>query len=473
MSDMRAFIQEIINQNSPLQARQIASIAKDCADFGAQVYIVGGSVRDFFLSLPVKDIDIEVHGIDGERLAQILARYGVVDYVGKSFGVFRIHGIDIDWSLPRKDKSGRKPIVEIDPYMALKEAFRRRDLTINAMGVNVMTGELVDPFHGLDDLRNGILRSPDISLFAEDPLRFFRVMQFIARFAMYPDDQLNALCATMDIAAVSQERIAAEFEKMFLRSTRPSLGIRWLAAIGRLQEILPELYACINIQQNPAYHPEGDVFEHSMQALDEAARLRYDSKEEKLLILWAALCHDLGKATTTTIDADGRIHSYGHEKESALYAQRMLKRIINKRELILAIVKLVLHHMDVLSFIKNGATASAYKRLAQKLYPHVTIAMLCKLVQADKNGRTKDGQNVKEKHEDLEQFIRNARAYGVFYHREEPLLKGRDLLAEFGAGPHLGRLLKEAYAMQIKKNMQDKDQLKRFLLEKYKTVESI
>lgn len=463
MSTIQTFIKDIINKNPAL-----AAIAQDCAAHGAQVYIVGGCVRDFFLGLPIKDIDVEVHGMDGELLAQMLARYGVVDYVGKSFGVFRVHGLDIDWSLPRKDSSGRKPVVAVDPHMTVREAFRRRDLTVNALGVQVVTGELVDPFHGLDDLHKGILRATDITLFAEDPLRFFRVMQFIARFNMQPDDQLNALCATMDIATVSRERIEAEFEKMLLKSPRPSLGIRWLAAIGRLQEILPELYACIVTPQSPEYHPEGNVFEHSMQALDQAARLSYASQEEKLILLWAALCHDVGKISTTTIDHNGVIRSQGHEDKSAVYANQMLKRITGKQALIETVVKLVQYHMMPMNFIKNNAKAPAYKRLAQKLYPQATIAMLCKLAQADRRGRTKDSQTVKEEHEDLTQFMEKTKTYGVFEHREEPLLQGRDLLDVFGAGPHLGKLLKDAYTMQIAKNIHNKEELKQFLIDNYK-----
>ena len=113
---------------------------------------------------------------------------------------------------------------------------------------------------------------------------------------MQPDSELNALCATMDISQISAERIHAEFDKLFTLSTRPSLGLRWLRAIGRLQEILPELYHTIGIQQDPLWHPEGDVFEHTMQAIDAAAQRPVDDK--RLLVL-AALCHDLGKVTTT------------------------------------------------------------------------------------------------------------------------------------------------------------------------------
>ena len=123
----------------------------------------------------------------------------------------------------------------IDPHMNFADAFKRRDLTINAMGIDLKTFELIDPWHGLEDLKKGILRAPDAKLFIEDPLRLFRVMQFIGRFQMNPDKQLNEICAKMSLAGISTERIEAEFDKLFLKSKRPSLGIRWLQEIGRLQ----------------------------------------------------------------------------------------------------------------------------------------------------------------------------------------------------------------------------------------------
>ena len=179
--------------------------------------------------------------------------------------MFRLHGLDVDWSLPRADSSGRKPQVYIDPFMSFKEAFRRRDLTINAMGIDILSGELIDPFGGRSDLDDKLLRTPDVRLFIQDPLRFFRVMQFISRFEMIPDDKLIDVCKTMDISNISRERIEVEFEKMLLQSHLPSRGIRWIQVIDRLSEVLPELFATVGIQQNPEWHTEGDVFEHTMQ----------------------------------------------------------------------------------------------------------------------------------------------------------------------------------------------------------------
>ena len=208
-----------------------------------KVVLVGGAVRDLFLELPIKDLDIEVHGLSFARLEKILERFGFVDIIGKVFGVLRVHPLDIDWSIPRSDTAGRKPEVIIDPFMEMKQAFIRRDLTMNAMGINFVTYELIDPFGGLQDIQDKILRTPDAIFFVEDPLRLFRVMQFCARFDMQPDDQLNKVCSRMDVSGVSRERIEKEFEKWLLQSKRPSLALDWLKTIGRLQDILPEVAA--------------------------------------------------------------------------------------------------------------------------------------------------------------------------------------------------------------------------------------
>jgi tRNA nucleotidyltransferase (CCA-adding enzyme) len=445
-------IQEIIQKDAEVVIRtypMLTDIFDAIQKEGGHAYFVGGMVRDMFLRLPLKDIDIEVHGLQEEQLTHILQKFGHVDTVGKSFGVLRLHGVDIDWSLPRADSSGRKPTVAIDPFMPIDQALVRRDVTINAMAVHVGSLTLIDPFGGLQDIQNGILRSPNIDFFAQDPLRFFRVMSFISRFEMYPDPALHALCEVMSFSSVSRERIELEFAKMLLRSKRPSLGIRWLKQIGRLQELLPELAACVDVQQSPKWHPEGDVFEHSMQALDAAAQLEYATDEEKLTILYAALCHDLGKAETTKHEADG-IHSHGHETAGEPLAKSLLKRITHNKDLIDNVARLVRLHMEPVHFMHGNARPSAYKRLAHKLAPELNIAMLLKLATADRRGR--NGESSVPLHTndpDLLVFAKNAELAKVTHHREPPLLTGKDFLDVIAPGPQLGRAVSRAYELQI------------------------
>ncbi len=336
---------------------------------------------------------------------------------------------------------------------------------MNAMGIDLVTGELIDPFGGQEDLKNKILRTPDVKLFVEDPLRFYRVMHFIGRFGMQPDEQLNAICKTMDISQVSRERIEVEFEKLLLRSPQPSLGIRWLQSLRRLSEILPELAATVGCEQNPQWHPEGDVFEHSMQALDAAARIPCDDHKTRLILLYAALCHDLGKPVSSQI-TDGRITSHGHAQAGALLVPRMLKRITHNQDVISAVRKLVHYHMAPLEFSQGGAKAAAYRRLAHKLAPEVTIELLCKLSYADRQGRNPAGKvpltgDIPE----IDEFRHKAQECQVLLGAQEPVLQGRDLMDVVPPGPAMGRLLKKAYQIQLDEGIVDKQELKKRVTE--------
>ncbi len=446
---------------------RMRTILKAVDQAGGTAYFVGGVVRDILLDQLIKDVDIEVHGMTQDHLSAILQEFGPVDLVGQAFGVLRLHGLDIDWSLPRADSAGRKPTVAIDPHMPIEEAFRRRDLTINAMGIDATTGALVDPFGGQLDLEKKLLRSPDLAFFAQDPLRFFRVMQFIARFDMKPDKALEDLCRKMDISKVSRERIETEFAKMLLRSKRPSLGIRWLRAIGRLKDILPEIADTIGIKQDHRWHPEGDVFEHSMQALDAAAQLDYTNDQEKLVLLYAALCHDLGKVSTTTQDEDG-IHSYGHAEVGEQLAKKMLKRITHNKQLHDQVATLVRWHMVPIQLVGSGSKLNAYKRLANRLSPHTNIAMLAKLALADKRGRNPESHEpLTSTPPDVDMFVKRAEQARVKHQKEPALLTGKDFLNKVEPGPQLGRVVKKAYELQME-GVTDKKELKRLALQEIK-----
>lgn len=437
------------------------SIIEDISQKGGRALLVGGCVRDLFLESDVKDIDIEVHGIEPELFESILSLYGVVDFVGKSFGVYRLYGLDIDWSFPRSDLSGRKPQVTIDPFMSLKDAFARRDLTINAMGIDLVTFELIDPFNGKEDLDKRILRAPDVHFFAQDPLRFFRVMQFVARFDMYPDDELQAFCSQMDVCGISRERIEVECEKMFLRSKQPSKGIRWLYALNRLSDIFPEIYALITVPQDPLWHPEGTVFEHTMQAIDAAVFhvQKYEAKTEKLILFYAALCHDFGKVVTT-INVDGRIRSPGHAQKGVEYTKRFLARIMQNSEIIHAVCQLVWYHMHPMQFIASNASLASYKRVAAQLKKPVTMQMLADLFCIDRQARNPQKEApLMECDQEAKLFLEQVKKAGVLYARENALLLGKDIMSFVEPGPKMGEALRYAYALQINESINDKQVL--------------
>ena len=449
--------------------KNLDQILKEIEGQGGTPLLVGGAVRDAFLGIQSKDIDIEVHGITLNNLQKVLEKFGPVSEVGKSFGVLRLHNVDIDWSIPRKDKSGRHPEVVLDQNLDLKEAFARRDLTINSMGVNLLNGELIDLFSGAEDLKNKNLKATDPNFFVEDPLRFFRVMQFVGRLEFQPDEQLNELCKKIDLSKISKERISNEFEKLFLKSKRPSLGIKWLKKIGRLNEILPELQDTIGVEQNPEYHPEGDVFEHLMQALDFAAIQNYNSEEEKLLMVCAALCHDLGKAVSTKV-IDGKIRSIGHEDTGEPLAKKMMSRITEKKDLINNIAKLTKFHMKPGNYLRNGAKDSTYKKLAWMLAPDITMMQLYQLFCADILGRNQAGGNpLQGPDENCESFLKKAIDLGILKEPEKHLLSGKDLQnCGVKPGPKLGDILKEAYLIQLEKGIKSKEVLLQKVLDKQK-----
>ena len=457
--------------------KEILPIINEIKSKGGVAYLVGGSVRDLVLKREVKDIDIEVHKISIEDLESCLKKFGGVSLVGKQFGVLKLHGFDIDWSLPRRDSKGRKPAVVIDPDMSIEEASRRRDLTINSMAINLNDFDskkplIIDPYGGLEDLKKKRLRLVDKDFFIEDPLRFYRVMQFIGRFEMTPDDELNKVCKEMDLGGVygelARERIYEEIKKLFLKSRRPSLGFRWIEEIGRLKELFPELGVLVNVEQRVDYHPEGNVFEHTMQTLDAAATL--EVSEEKFMIMLAVLCHDFGKAKVVNDDLSAK----GHDTAGVPVAKAFLRRFTWNSKLIRSVCKLVRYHMMPLLFVEQKSGPKAYKRLALKLAPEVTLEHLYLVAWCDIRGRNEDGPEPLTKgfaltqllsnDTVLEQFMENVKGAEVATGPEKPVLLGRDLLDVVEAGPEMGRLLRKAYQIQIDEGVKDKDELKRRVL---------
>ncbi|MCC6271557.1 MAG: CCA tRNA nucleotidyltransferase, partial [Microbacteriaceae bacterium] len=210
----------------------ILSIARTIDAAGGRALLVGGVVRDALLGFTSKDYDLEIYGLTLDQLETLLARYGHVIAVGRSFGVLRVKGIDADFSLPRREsKTGRGHrgfLVECDPTLTFEAAARRRDVTINSIGYDVLTEELLDPHGGQRDLTEGVLRATDPAHFGEDPLRALRVAQLTARFEFSVDPSLETLCSEQDLSELAHERIFEELRKLLVKGKRPSLGLEFL-----------------------------------------------------------------------------------------------------------------------------------------------------------------------------------------------------------------------------------------------------
>ena len=289
---------------------------------GGRALLVGGWVRDFVLGRETVDYDIEVYGIKAAELRALLDRQGRVDAVGEAFTVYKVRlreagksfpsSLVADVSLPRREsKTGRGHrgfVVEGDPHMSFTEAARRRDFTINAMMydplANNRNGEYIDIYGGRADLARGIIRVVDPRTFVEDSLRVLRAMQFAARFEFTIDPATVSLCRSIDLSDLPAERIWAEVEKWLLQSRRPSIGLHAARELGIAEKLWPEIDALANCPQDPASHPEGDVFIHTGMVLDEARKLIDDlPRPKQISVMLGALCHDLGKPVTTKIEA--------------------------------------------------------------------------------------------------------------------------------------------------------------------------
>jgi tRNA nucleotidyltransferase (CCA-adding enzyme) len=228
--------------------------------------------------------------------------------------------------------------------------------------------------------------------------------------------------------------------------------------------LFPELGELVGVEQREDYHPEGDVFEHTMQSIDASAKLELD-EPKKFMIMLAVLCHDFGKPKTT----DENKHTRGHEKVGVPIAKTFLRRFTWDSMLIRSVCKLVQYHMMPLLLVEQKSSIKAYKRLALKLAPEVSLKDLYLLAWADTCGRNKDGSEPLEESfekEILEKFWGKSQEAKVETGPEEPVLHGRDLMGLIEPGPQMGLLLKKAYQIQIDQGVTDKEELKRLILDK-------
>ncbi len=331
----------------PQEINIVKTIAEKVHKKGGCVYFVGGYVRDILMGNAGKDIDIEVHMITPEELEKILDEIGARIKIGKSFGVYKLKGTGVDIAMPRTEectgRGHRDFKVEIDPFIGAQTAARRRDFTINAIMQNVLTGEITDPFKGVMDLKNGIIRHIDDSTFIEDPLRVLRAAQFAARFKFSIADETKKLCRTMTLEFLSSERIFEEMKKALLKAEKPSIFFDMLYDMKALDVWFGELKALKGIQQNKEYHREGDVWKHTMMVLDEAAKRR-DYVTNPIAFMLAALCHDFGKAVTTE-KINGVIHSYQHETVGLPIVEKFLRKLTSDKKLIKYVLNMTRLHM--------------------------------------------------------------------------------------------------------------------------------
>jgi len=445
----------------------ILEVAGALQSAGGRAFLVGGWVRDQVLGRLRGEVapdesteyDLEAYHLPAEKLSEVLGRFGAVNLVGESFAVYRVAPslsagaaqLTLDVSLPRRDSkvaTGHRGFaVTGEPDLPFEEATRRRDFTVNAMLWDPLTSELLDFWGGETDLEARVLRAVDPATFVEDSLRVLRGIQFAARLEFEIEPGTVELCRGVDLGDLPAERIWGEVEKLLLKSRRPSLGFQWADRMGVVDRLFPELAALKGCSQDPEWHPEGDVWVHTLLCLDRAAEeLGELGQERRIAVMLAELCHDLGKPATTAV-VDGRIRSHDHESAGVAPTLSMLDRLnihtLNGYDLRTQVVQLVSHHLTPSHFHKNRDRVGdgAFRRLARKLEPE----LLYRVSRADCRGRTGEFST-----EAQEWFIEKVRALGVQRKPPAPILMGRHLLGMgLAPGPRVGEITRAVYEMQL------------------------
>ncbi len=431
--------------------KSLDELSKILIELGARPVVVGGYVRDFFMHHESKDIDIEVYDIGSlDDLRSALKGLAPIYEVGKSFGVLKMRygGYDFDISLPRtetKTAKGHKGFdVRTNGYLSFKTAAIRRDFSMNAIGYDIKEERFLDPFEGQKDISSGIIRHVDDQGFVEDPLRVLRAVQFAARFNYTLHPNTLKLCQNMVkqkmLHELPKERVFEEIKKLLLKAKYPSVGFELLDRTGAL---FIELKALQGIPQDKVYHPEGDVWTHTMMSLDAMSSLKTGDEKKDLILLLAVLCHDLGKAQTTQI-VEGKIRSIGHENCLApTFA--FLEKLSSEKSLSEAIAGLIKEHLAPSQLFKQKAKDSAIRRLSIR----VNIGDLVLLAKADNFGRaTEDAK--KRVYPAGEWLLSRARELKVEEEKPKPLLQGRHLISKnMKPGEGFKKILDAAYEAQL------------------------
>lgn len=443
----------------------VLSVARQIRSSGGRVMLVGGAVIDIVLGRVPKDWDLEVYGVSYNDLVKTLSNHNP-KLVGQAFGIIKVNfdGFDIDINVPRKDNKvgiGHKGFeVLMDPSMTVKEAARRRDFTINALAMDVFTGEIVDPFGGLNDLHAGILRATDPRLFVQDPVRPVRAMQLLARKAKSVDHGTMQLIRSMVgmFPEIAPERVHEEWLKLLLKAERPSVGLEFLRDSGWIVHF-PELHALIGCEQHPDWHPEGDVWIHSCGTVDSAAWVR----DQNVLpegwteaFMFGTMCHDLGKPSTTITPEmvandeapkERMWTAWGHDRAGMPLGESFLRRMTNNKKLIDKTTTIIGEHMQPFNLWQGDGKKSAYKRLHNRIRLDV-LGWVCKCDSCgDPDGRARIGSPDFE-HETSKACWDHFDDIGP--EPIKPILMGRHLQnAGVKPGPVFKKMLDAAYELQI------------------------
>ena len=418
-----------------LNKRIFHIISEEAAAQGVRAFVIGGYVRDFFLQRPCNDIDVVVEG-SGIAIAEAVARRVKTKVtVFKNFGTAMLHcdRMEVEFVGARKEsynRNSRKPIVEDG---TLQEDQERRDFTINALAFSLQKedfGALVDPFGGIRDLNEGIIRTPldPDTTYSDDPLRMLRAIRFATQlgFTIVPESKESIFRNRERLDILSFERIAEELHKIMM-TPKPSVGWKLMDECGLLPYILPALSNLKGVETRDG-RGHKDNFLHSLQVLDNVAEA-----SDKIWLRWAALLHDVGKAQTKRWDPELGWTFHGHE----YIGSKMVKGIFNKLKMsqnddMKYVQKLVALHLRPIALVTDEVTDSAVRRLLFDAGDDVDdLMILCKADITSKNEMK------------VERFKRQ------YEHVKEKLVEveAKDAVRNF-KNPITGELIMEKYGLK-------------------------
>lgn len=422
---------------------------------GFQAFFVGGAVRNHLIQQPIHEIDIA----SDIQPHQISTLFPNIKFVGAKFGVSIITHNDIPFEVATFRKDGkyadnRRP--ESIEYGTLEDDAFRRDFTINAIYQNPVTKEIIDLTGGREDLKNKILRcvgNPDERL-EEDSLRLLRAIRFASQFDLgFDQTTFDAIKKNgFKILNIAAERVRDEITRM-LMGENPAQAVRYLYITGLLKHILPEIHVLHGLQQPAQYHAEGDVFTHSLLAL------QYLEPKTPLNV-WATLLHDIGKSQTQKVEND-KISFHNHENVGSEIAKNVLDRLRFPNHEYEIIVQAVRHHMHM-HLLKDMRKSKVRKLLA---LPSLEVILDVNEADCKASGKKPEAR------EFIKEFVKEIGGTTHDLSLPKPLVNGHDLIAlGMKPGIQLGRILKRIHDDQLDQIFGTKEegiQLARHLIQMY------